>query len=248
MTAAEVSCLYRGLVVHTRLRPRRHVLRQRIPMILIDLDELPRLQSSLLAVDRFGPISIEARHHLDSDATPLKTQVEKKLAENGLSAGGAIRILCMPAVFGRVFNPLSVYFCHAPGGCLTAVLYEVNNTFGGRHCYALPVSAHDAEPVQHGCAKAFHVSPFLDRDLTYAFTLSPPAERVFIGIQVSDAEGVVLNASFAGAAEPLTDTALAGVLLRHPLLMLQVLGGIHWEALKMLCKGIPLQPAQPHQI
>jgi DUF1365 family protein len=238
-----ISRLYKGLVVHTRLRPRRHSLRRRIPMILFDLDELSALNLPLLAVDRFGPLSLDARHHLDGSRQSLKAQVESRLTAEGFVTGGPIRLLCMPAVFGRVFNPLSVYFCHAPDGALQAVLYEVNNTFGGRHCYLLPVVATGERVIRHGCAKTFHVSPFLDQDLSYAFAVSPPGERVTVDIKVSDGEGVILKASFAGAAHPLTNRALAGVLLRHPVLVLEVLGGIHWEAVKMLLKGIRLRPA-----
>lgn len=241
------SRLYEGLVVHTRLRPRRHALRRHIPMILFDLDELSSLALPLLAIDRFGPLSLEARHHLDGSRAPLKGQVEARLAAAGIEAGGPVRLLCMPAVFGCVFNPLSVYFCHGGDGALRAVLYEVNNTFGGRHCYLLPVAATtSAQVIRHGCVKAFHVSPFLDQELSYAITVGLPGERVGVDIKVSDGDGVVLQASFAGHGRPLTNTALAGVLLRHPLLVLEVLGGIHWEALKMLLKGIRLRPPPPH--
>lgn len=243
MTAPVASRLYKGLVVHTRLRPRRHALRRRIPMILFDLDELDRLRSPLLAIDRFGPLSLETRHHLDGSRTPLKAQVEARLADAGIAAGGPIRLLCMPAVFGRVFNPLSVYFCYGADGALKAVLYEVNNTFGDRHCYLLPVVATGAKVIRHGCAKTFHVSPFLDQDLSYAFTVSPPGDQVSVEIKVSDGEGPLLRASFAGAAQPLTNRVLAGLLLRHPFLVAEVLGGIHWEAVKMLAKGLRLRPA-----
>ena len=240
MTAGPLaSRLYRGVVTHTRLRPRRHRLRRRIPMILFDLDELPALRLRWLGVDRFAPLSIEARHHLAGDGRPLKAQVEARLAAAGLASGGPIRLLCMPAVFGQVFNPLSVYFCHRADGVLSAILYEVNNTFGERHAYLL--LAEGAEVVRHGCAKTFRVSPFMDMDLNYAFTVQPPGERVAVAIEVTDAEGPLLNAAFAGEAEPLTDRALLAVLLRHPLLMLEVLGGIHWEALKMILKGLKLR-------
>lgn len=234
------SRLYWGAVTHTRMRPHAHRLRRRIPMLLVDLDELPSLRFPLLAVDRFGALSIEARHHLKGDGSPLKGQVERRLLAEGLATGGPIRLLCMPAVFGRVFNPLSVYFCHAADGRLSAILYEVNNTFGGRHCYVLPAGR--GRVVSHGCEKTFHVSPFLDMDLKYAFTISPPGEKVSVAIHVADKAGLLLAASFVGLAEPLTNRALVRVLLRHPLLMLEVLGGIHWEALKMVCKGLRFAP------
>lgn len=246
MSALPHSRLYQGLVTHTRLRPRRHHLRKRIPMVLIDLDEIGEINQSLrlFGVDRSAALSLASRQHLAGTPEPLKAQVERRLAEAGVRAGGAIRLMCMPAVFGRVFNPLSVYFCHRPDGDLAAVLYEVNNTFGRRHVYLLP--AGDPDPsgrIAHGCRKAFHVSPFMDSpDLDYAFRLSPPGERADINIQVSDAEGVLLTASFSGAGAPLSDRHLAAVLARHPLLMAEVLGAIHWEAVKLLVKGLRLHP------
>lgn len=242
MTGPLASRLYQGTVVHTRLRPRRHRLRRRIPMILADLDELAAKRLPLLAVDRFGLVSIEARHHLDGDRSPLKAQVEARLRAAGLPTGGPIRLLCMPAVFGKVFNPLSVYFCHAADGALCAILYEVNNTFGERHCYLLP--ARGGEVVRHACAKTFRVSPFLEMDLTYEFRVVPPGERVSVAITVADAQGLLLTAAFDGQGEPLTVRALWGVLLRRPFLKLEVLGAIHWEALKMLIKGLRLTPAR----
>ena len=67
--------------------------------------------------------------------TPLKVQVERRLAEAGVEAGGPVRLLTMPRVLGYGFNPLSLYFCYRPDGRLAAILYEVSNTFGDRHSY-----------------------------------------------------------------------------------------------------------------
>jgi uncharacterized protein len=238
------SCLYRGRVIHTRLRPHSHRLSKRIPMMLIDLDELVQLDRSLrlFAVDRFAPFSLQARHHLTGEAGPLKAQVMRLLAESGIEGGGAVRLLCMPAVFGGVFNPLSLYLCHRSDGALTAVLYEVNNTFGGRHCYLLPAPAKSLGGVRQTCPKTFHVSPFMDMDLCYEFRLSPPANDVVVGIRVRDRDGYLMTAAFSGEREPLTDGNLAKVLLRHPLLWLEVLGAIHWQALHLWLKGLKLRP------
>jgi len=216
-------------------------------MLLIDLDELSELDRELrlFAVDRFAPLSLEATHHLTGDATPLKAQVESRLAYAGIRAGGAVRLLCMPAVFGAVFNPLSVYFCHRPNGELAAVLYEVNNTFGGRHCYVLPAPEGAQGGVIQACDKAFHVSPFMDLDLRYEFQLAPPGEAAFIGIRVADHTGIVMTAAFAGMREPLSDRSLFKVLLSHPVLWLEVLGAIHWQALRLWFKG--LRPPAPER-
>lgn len=248
--SAVASRLYSGVVTHTRLRPLRHALRQRIPMLLVDLDEMEVLERrlKLFTRARFGVFSISPHHHLSGDGEPLKPQVQQRLAEAGIEAGGAVRLLCMPAVFGQVFNPLSLYFCHRPDGTLAAILYEVNNTFGGRHAYLMPVIG-GIEPggvVRQICAKSFHVSPFMDMNLTYQFEVSPPGDEVSLAIRVLDADGPLMNAGFTGHASPLTDVVLLRTLLAHPMLMLEVLGGIHWHALKLWLKGLRLRgPPRP---
>ena len=55
--------------------------------------------------------------------------------------GGRIEVLCMPRILGYVFNPITVYYVYGKDGGLAAVLYEVNNTFGERHCYLAKVDA-----------------------------------------------------------------------------------------------------------
>ena len=83
--------------------------------------------------------------------------------------GGAIRLLCMPRILGHAFNPISVFFCHRRDGRLMALLYEVNNTFGQRHSYLIPVEDPDAATIQQHCEKAFYVSPFMRMDMTLCF-------------------------------------------------------------------------------
>lgn len=240
------SCaIYTGLVVHQRLRPKAHRLRYRVFSLLLDLDELPAIgaRSWLLAVNGPGLLSFRESDH--GDGGPLRPWVERQLREAGLAVDGPMRVLCYPRMFGYVFNPLTVYFCHHGDGRLGAILYEVHNTHHERHAYVLPADGEAGERVRHACAKAFFVSPFVPMDCTYDFTITPPGERVQIVIREADAEGPLLTASFAGEREPLTDAGLARALLRHPLMTLKVTLGIHWEALKLLAKGLRIHRHAP---
>lgn len=239
------SALYSGVVVHQRFKPRRHRLRYRLAQILFDLDAMPsRLR--LFSRNRFNLVSFHDRDHLDGTGTPLRAQVEEALTSAGLAPdGGAIRLLCMPRVLGHAFNPISVFFCHRRDGRLLALLYEVNNTFGQRHSYLIPVEDPDAPTIRQHCEKAFYVSPFMRMDMTYGFKVVPPNETTAVVVNGDDAEGRVITASFTGRRQDLSDTALAGMLLRHGLLSLKVLGAIHWEALKLWLKGVRIQPRPP---
>ena len=239
MTGGLASALYVGEVTHRRLRGLEHALRYRVFMLLLDLDEAPMLldRLRLLARGRFGLMSFDPRDHGDGSDTPLREQVEARLAEAGIEAGGAVRLLCMPRVLGYGFNPLSVYFCHDPDGALAAILYEVTSTFGDRHSYLIACDADGAEVVRQSANKRLHVSPFLPMGLRYRFTVRPPGPGLQIAIGVDDADGPLLGTAFVGTRRPLTDTALLRAWAGHPLLTWKVIAGIHWEALKLWIKG-----------
>jgi DUF1365 family protein len=236
-----MSALYSGIVVRQRFKPRRHRLRYRLSQMLFDLDAMPSLR--LFSHNRFNLVRIYDRDHLDGSGTDLRLQIELALVGAGLRPdGGAIRLLCMPRILGHAFNPISVFFCHRRDGGLMALLYQVNNTFGQRHSYLIPVEDPDAATIRQHCDKAFYVSPFMRLDMSYAFHVVPPDETVAVVVHGDDAEGRVITASFAGRRQALSDGALIGMLLRHGLLSLKVLGAIHSEAVKLWLKGLRIQP------
>jgi len=245
------SALYVGQVTHRRLRPRKHALSYRTFALLLDLDELPDLAARLrlLSHNSFNLFSFYDRDY-GWGAAPLREQIEGHARRVGIDLdGGPIRLLTMPRILGYAFNPISLYFCHGRNGELLAILYEVNNTFGQRHSYFIPVEATAAGPIRQSCAKQFYVSPFMAMDMVYEFTVTPPAEKVSIAIVERDRQGVVLTATQSQDRVALTDAALARVFFSHPLLTLKVVVGIHLEALVLWIKGMRLQirPPPPDQ-
>ena len=240
--------LYVGKVRHRRLRPKVHDLAYRIYMLLIDLDAPPP-RSRMLRPGRMGLMSFEPRDHGDGSTTPLRDQAIERLRVAGVAGPiDRVQLLTMPRVLGYGFNPISIYWAWRPGGALAGIVHEVTNTFGERHSYAAPAGSDCVQ--RHTSDKRLHVSPFMDMDMGYAFRLSPPGETVEVVIDLKDAQGVILTASFIGERRPLTDGSLLKAWLAHPLLTLKVIGGIHWEALKLWRKGLayrrkPPPPLQP---
>ena len=242
------SALYVGEVRHARLRPRTHRLRYRVFMLLLDLDDLPRTAARLrvFSLGAFNLFSFRARDHGDGSATPLRAQVERRLDAEGLSIeGGRIRLLCLPRVLGYAFNPISLYFCHRPDGALRAIVYEVSSTFKERHSYVAPVDPDRPGVVRQRARKRLHVSPFLGMELDYAFRVTTPGASAVVAIDTHDAEGLILTASFTGERRDLTDRELLRAFFTHPLLTLKVTLGIHWEAVKLLAKGLKLRAGPP---
>ena len=241
------SALYTGTVMHQRLRPRRHRLRYRVFSLLLDLDEIDCLVRRLkfFSRNRFNLLSFHDRDYGAGTAEPLRSQIERHMRTAGVGPdGGPIRLLTMPRLLGYVFNPISIYFCYRHNGALVAIVYEVNNTFGERHSYVVPVTSDggaQGQPVRQTCVKRLYVSPFLDMDMTYSFRIVPPAERVRIAISASDGVGPVLVASLSARRAKLNDAGLALAFATYPLLTLKVIAGIHWEALVIWLKGIGLR-------
>jgi DUF1365 family protein len=238
-----VEAIYDGIVVHRRLRPVRHRLRSKIFMILLDLDELPELAKRLRLFSH-GRFNLFSFHDADHGAggDDLRGWIEAQLRQAGIhSDGGSIQVLCMPRILGHAFNPISVYFCHLRDGTLQAMLYEVNNTFGERHSYLMPVRG-QGDPIRQSCAKRFYVSPFMPMDLTYRFRVGRPGPRVSVAIDASGPDGAMISTCFAGNRAALTDRVLLSRFIRMPFLGVKVLASIHWEAVRLFLRGLRLKP------
>ncbi|TPN81860.1 DUF1365 domain-containing protein [Mesorhizobium sp. CU2] len=246
------SALYAGKVMHQRLKPLRHRLSYRMFFLLLDLDEIDALGSRLrlLSHNRFNLFGFADADHGDGAGGSLKAYVERQLEAAGIETdGGPIQLLSMPRMLGYAFNPISLYFCHDRQGDLQAILYEVNNTFGQRHSYLIPVGDRRDGIIRQHCDKRFYVSPFMAMGMDYRFRIGLPGENVAIHITGSDGGGPLIVASFSGKRRELTDGALMRAFLSYPLLTLKVVAGIHWEALLLWLKGVRLQqrPTPPHQ-
>lgn len=265
--AMENSCLYVGKVMHRRHAPRKHKLSYRIFSLFLDIDRIDELaaRSRWFSRGRFNLYSFRDLDHGDGTTTPLRAQITCLLGLADVHLpGGNIILLCMPRVLGYAFNPLSVFYCYDASGDLAALVYEVNNTFGQRHTYVLPVVAgtgsgtasdmgtgresnHTASTplIEQHCDKRFHVSPFLDLDMHYRFLVLPPGERLALTINASTSNGPMLDAVYSANKQTFCDRTLLRLFATHPLLTLKVVVGIHWEALQVWLKGAKYRPCPP---
>lgn len=237
--------LYVGHVMHLRLRPKRHQFRYSVFSLWLDVDRLDQTASRLkrFAVDRFALFAFYRRDHGRRDGSDLRPWVEEQLAAAGLvrdarDRPGRIMLLSFPRVLGYAFNPLSVYYCYDAHDRLRHIVYEVKNTFGDQHPYAVAANADDDGLSRHDRLKEFFVSPFIDMEKTYRFTTASPSDRLSLRIKETDDVGDYLIATWNGDAEPLTDRALLRRFVSHPLMTLRVILGIHWEALRLAIKGV----------
>jgi uncharacterized protein len=248
MTPSFRSCLYRGTVMHARLHPFVHRYRYKVLSWLFDIDELPDLgQTKPFAYNQKALISFYDKDHGPRDGTPLRPWIESLYREHDLAGQPErIMLLCWPRILGHVFNPLSVYFCYQQEN-LSAVFYEVKNTFGEQHIYAFEIEKKSEAIIEHKAKKNFYVSPLIPMQADYHFRLRSPAEELWLTIAESVDNKPQLFAEWLGRQEPLTPSAMWRALIHFPLLSIKILFSIHWQALQMWVKGATYysKPAPP---
>lgn len=247
INSEDAAALYFGDVMHARLKPVGHRFSYRVMSLLIDLDRLAEAdrQSPLFGVNRAALYSFHEADHGRRDGSSLRAHAQARAADHDIDlTGGKVLLLCYPRLLGFAFNPLTVYFCHRADGQLALIIYEVRNTFGDIHSYALPVKPGETGPagIRQQQDKQLYVSPFVEMAMRYHFRIQPPADVVRLRILETDREGPLLAATFSGRRRPLTTTALLRSFVTLPLVTLKVVAAIHWEALRLWLKGARLVP------
>lgn len=245
------SSLYIGEVYHGRHIPFSHKFTYRVFSVLVDLDELPKLSEKLkyFSFNKWNILSFQNKDHGARDGSDIRPWIETAAEKKNIDIkGGKIFVLCFPRLWGYVFNPLSVYFCHDKEGELKAVLYQVKNTFREQHGYLLPLEKSEKKKISQATDKLFYVSPFIQMDCKYEFRVSPPEEEFHVAIHQFIEEGKILTATWSGQQKELTDKNILKTVLRFPLMTLKVILGIHYEAFHLWRKGATFYHRKPKEI
>lgn len=236
------STIYTGQVFHQRWAPRAHCLRYRLFYCLLDLDELPALDgvTRWFGYNRRAWFSFHDADHGAGDGTPFSDWLTAALTRAGLvQQQWRFSVLCMPRMLGYVFNPISVIWCRSDDGTLLAMVYEVNNTFGERVAYVIPVE-HDREVLHQRCDKSLFVSPFFPVSGHYEFKVRRPDTRLDIVIDYHDGGEHQMRAAVSAKRQAFGAASFANLAWRQPLATIAVIVGIHYEALRLWMKGVPV--------
>lgn len=265
------SALYRGRLMHARHDAHaRRAFRYSVFVASLDLDELDVLDRELRLFSHGGR-NVFAFHDEDYAATlspsartghgalatrgaasrggGLRDGLDALLDGQGIARPATVRLVTNLRTFGYVFNPVSFFCGYDATGALTCVVAEVNNTYGGRLRYVLGPAERIGDQrgrVGFRHVRELFVSPFLHGPATYDFWFPGrvDAQELAIGMTVEQAGKGVFVARLEGARVELSDRALALAALRYPVMSAQVIGLIHWQALKLRLAGVPYR--RPH--
>jgi DUF1365 family protein len=244
-----------GEVRHTRFRPARNSFVYPTYFLMLPMRSMRSSPSSALPRNRFGLIAFCDRDHGDGRADSL-SWLDALLASQGIGdACGEVWLHCYPRVLGHTFKPVSFWYCHRVDGSLAAIVVEVNNTFGERHCYLLS-GAGLAFGRELSAEKTFHVSPFCKVAGSYRFVFmrtgphpdsSAKTSRTVARVDHHDDAGLLISTSVSGELAPITAVRLRATFFAMPFMTLGVIARIHWQALKLFARRVPFfsKPAAP---
>ena len=234
--------IFGGRLRHRRFTPVAHAFTYPLFMALLDIDRVPELMrvSALTSHNRWNWASFDDRDHLGDPARSLRERLAADAARAGIDVpDGRIFLLTHLRYLGYCFNPVSFFYCFDRAERLQAVLAEVRNTFNGAHNYWLrPQSA--SPTFRAAAAKSLYVSPFMPVDLDYTFAFTPPADRLVAHMTTVDAGVVGFDATLSLERRPWNAIEIRRALVRYPVMTAQVVAGIHWQALRLWWKGVPM--------
>jgi len=233
-----------GQVIHKRLRPAHNAFNYPTYFLMLPMRSLHRHGSGALAHNRRGALSFFDSDHGDGGDNAVAWLDALLLREGVEDAQGEIWLHTYPRVLGYTFKPVSFWYCHRLDGSLRAIVVEVNNTFGERHCYLLDAPRYGQTLTAD---KVFHVSPFCTLDGGYRFRfmrsekngVQKTVARIDYHDSLEDDAAALLQTSVSGTLEPVTTASLRKALWRYPAMTLGVMARIHWQALRLWRKHVP---------
>jgi uncharacterized protein len=249
-STTERSCLYVGTIRHRRVSPKKHDFSYRLFMVLVDLGEIDEVfrVPFVCSTRRFSLVQFRRSDYFGDPSRPLDKCIRELVQERlGVEVRGPIQLLTHLRYFGISFNPVSFYYCFEEDGeTLQAIVAEVSNTpWREKHCYVVPCKRGQRNH-QHECAKEFHVSPFMQMNMTYRWHLTNPSDRLTAHIENHDSTGRVFDATLQLQRRPLTTSSLVRTIFRFPWMTMQVFLLIYWQALRLWWKKIPFVPHPKH--
>lgn len=231
--------LYPTTIRHLRREPLRNEFSYRSYSWFVDLDNLPWLPWWARPLAGF-----HAADHLGDPDQSLRTNVEAFLATRNIRLdGGTVTMLTSARVLGHVFNPLTLFWCRDGAGQLAAVIAEVHNTYGQRHCYLLDVDSTGRAVTP----KEFYVSPFNAVDGEYEMRVPEPGLRLGVAVVLHREGRAPFTATMHGTRQSATIGRFLRLVAAVPFAPLRAAVQIRWQGVRLWLRRLPVHPRPNHE-
>ncbi|PIB25610.1 cyclopropane-fatty-acyl-phospholipid synthase [Amylibacter kogurei] len=239
----------RAKTFHARSGGIKNSFWYRVDLVLTDFGEFT---PHVVSHNRFNLWSLwDKNHGGERNFGHGKEWFENILEQRGFPTKETeILLLAQPKFLWFQFNPVSFWIALKQGKPC-AIVAEVNNTFGDRHCYfcALDKFKPITKNTKIIAEKLMHVSPFQRVEGQYHFNFDINDDDINIRIHYKNGDQGVL-ATLVGKRKPATNRSLIQSAITRPLGAVRVLTLIYWQALILYIKRAPFRrtPAPPKNL
>ena len=244
------SAIYEGTIRHRRFEPSVNTFKYRLYMMYLDLNELPTLFApyTLWSLEKSNIASFHRRDYFGNADQPLDSAVRDLVEKRtGRRPSGPIRMLAHLRYFGYCFNPVCFYYCFdETGRSVETIVAEINNTpWLERHQYVLDESLNEHPNNkwrQYRFHKEFHISPFMDMQISYDWRFQVPGEGIRVHMNNFRRGSKLFDATLTLSRREISGRYLSRMLLKYPFMTAKVTAMIYWQALRLHIKGVPFYP------
>lgn len=228
------------------MKPKSHAFTYPLFMAFLDVDRIPELceVSSFLSYGRWNWAAFHEEDQFGDPALPLRERLRLDAEAKGhVLPDGPIYLLTHLRYLGICFNPVSYFYCYDREGQLAMIMAQVTNTpWRERHTYWMPAAeGHRGKGgISFEVPKAFHVSPFMPMDCHYRWAFTEPGDRLEVHIVEFHCLDLFFDVSLDLTRHPWTAGIVRRTLIHFPWMTLKVLAAIHWEALWLWIKRVPV--------
>jgi DUF1365 family protein len=239
-----------GTVWHHRLTEPQNQFRYKVLYVETDLLNWDPEDSTplIFSYDRLNFYALNERDHYHDETEGFRSAIPRLMTETvSNSKIKRIRMITQPSVLGYVFNPVTFFIGEGMDDRPNVVVAEVHNRVGQRHLYVM-----QPEPVADGVKplsfqKQFYVSPFLDMDGTYKFSMSRKNTRLTLNFDLIQAKKATLETTLNLQYMRISTWALLRAFLTHSLIPQKTTLAIYWQALRLKLKGYRYRRPPDHE-
>jgi len=210
-------------------------------MMWVDLNNIEALNGvhKQLGTTGFKALKFKQSDYLkglaNTDNNPIVERAHAQLAALGVTEKFShVYMLGQLRCLGIYFSPVNFYFFGHDDNQFSYMVAEVSNTpWNERHYYLVPLQK------KVNFKKVFSVSPFMNLDMNYHWTVRQKQDNILIRIENKRDDELLFDASLRLQRQTLSCEQMSKLLKRFPAMTWSIFKGIYYQAFKLFVKKVP---------